>query len=103
MDFLTVPTLTGRVLFVLVLLLASPPEHRALRHHGSSDGHLVRSTSGRRISGRYGALLVAPRSRPELRRGVPAPPGWHGSRRSCLCAFGISAVHLSLPETPSAP
>ncbi len=68
MDFLTVPTLTGRVRFVLVLPVASPPAHRACQHHGSSDGHLVRSTSGRRISGRYGALLVPT----EIETGVTA-------------------------------
>jgi hypothetical protein len=47
--------------------VASPPAHRARQHHGSSDGHLVRATSSRRISGRHGAPLVAPRSRPHLR------------------------------------
>ena len=48
--------------------VASSSAHRACQHHGSSDGHVVRSTSGRRISGRHGAPLVASGSRPHLRR-----------------------------------
>ena len=38
---------------------ASSPAHRASQHHGSSDSRLVRSTSGRCISGRHGAPLDA--------------------------------------------
>jgi hypothetical protein len=45
MDFFTVPTLTGRVLFVVVLL-SHHPAHRPRQYHGSSDGHVVRSTNG---------------------------------------------------------
>ena len=66
--------------------VASLSAHRASQHHGSSDSRLVRSTSGRCISGRHGAPLDAPRSRPHLWRRLPAPTGQHGHRRSRLSA-----------------
>ena len=50
MDFFTVPTLTGRILFVLVVL-SHESAHPACQRHRASDGELVRSASGRRLSG----------------------------------------------------
>jgi hypothetical protein len=49
MDFFTVPTVTGRVLFVLVLL-SHQPAHRPLQHRRASDGGLGRSASRRSVS-----------------------------------------------------
>jgi hypothetical protein len=43
MDFFTVPTLTGRVLFVLVLLPPAPANYRR-QHYGTSDGGVDRAT-----------------------------------------------------------
>jgi putative transposase len=60
-DCFTVPTVTGRVLFVLLELIASPPAHRALQHYRTSDSDVVSSASGRRIPGRHRANLVASR------------------------------------------
>jgi putative transposase len=66
MEFFTVPTLTGRVLFVLIVLAHHRRRIVHLNNRGSSDSRLVRSASGRCISGRHGAPLDAPRSRPHL-------------------------------------
>jgi hypothetical protein len=43
--------------------VTSPSPQRACQHHGSSDGHLAHSASGRGISARHGAPKGAPRSR----------------------------------------
>jgi hypothetical protein len=40
MDFFTVPTLTGHVLFVFVLLAHQPPTSRPLGDHGPSDSRV---------------------------------------------------------------
>ena len=58
-DFFTVPTLSGRVLFVLVGTVALPAAHCAFQHHGASDSDMGGSTSRRGISGRHHAELVA--------------------------------------------
>src|SRR5262249_22294797 len=58
MDFFTVPTLTGRVLFVLVFV-ALPSPHRAFQRDGPPDRDVGGSTSRRRISGRHGAEVAA--------------------------------------------
>ena len=55
------------------------------QHYGSSDSRLVRSTSGRRISGDTAPRWVH-RSRPHSWRRLPAPTGQHGHRRSRLSA-----------------
>jgi hypothetical protein len=45
---------------------------------------LVRSTSGRGVSSRHGAALVAQRSRSDLRRGLSVPRRQHGNLRDHL-------------------
>ena len=44
MDFFTVPTLTGRVLFVFVLLQPPAPANRPRQRHGTSHGGLDGAT-----------------------------------------------------------
>jgi putative transposase len=84
MDFFTVPTLTGRVMFVLVVL--SHQRRRMVHINVTAHPTAIWSaqTSGRRISRRHSAPLVAPRSRPHLRRRLPAPTGWSGHHRGRL-------------------
>src|SRR3977135_2985783 len=45
MDFFTVPTLTGRVLFVLVVLAHQRSPNCPFQHHGTSDGGLDGATN----------------------------------------------------------
>ena len=72
MDFFTVPTLTGRVLFVVIVLSHRPSPHRAFQHHEASHSRVDPPTSRRRIPGRHRAQMVASRSRQRLRRELPA-------------------------------
>ena len=89
MDFFTMPTLTGRVLFVAVVL---PPStaHSPSEHHGASDRRVGGATGGRGLSGRHGTSLASPRSRPDLRRGL----------QRCVASMGIAEV-ASAPASPS--
>ena len=49
MDFFTVSTLTGSVLFVLVLLRARPPPSRPRRRHRAPHRRVDRPAAGRRL------------------------------------------------------
>ena len=82
MDFFTVSTLTGRVLFVW----SSVPRVTARGAFNVTEHPTATWTAaGRRwVSRRQGATLVAQRSRQHLQRGVPSPRGGHGDRGSCL-------------------
>src|SRR5262245_5890315 len=83
MDFFTVPTLTGRVLFVLVVLSHC---RRRIVHFNvrASDSDVGGSTGRRGISGRDGAAMVASRSRQRLQRELPAASRGLGHRRGRL-------------------
>ena len=85
MDFFTVSTLTGRVLFVVCAL---PPStaHRPYQHDGASDRRVGCATGRRGFSGRHGTSLDPSGSRPHLRRGLPAPLGGPGHRRGLVRA-----------------
>ena len=80
MDFFTVPTLTGRVLFVLVLLAHHRRRIVHLSDHGTSHGGMDGATDHRGISGRHRAAMALAGSRRHLRGRVPAPCRRHGHR-----------------------
>src|SRR6266852_3395061 len=80
MDFFTVPTVTGRILFVFVVLL----HHR--RGSFTSTSRSIRRPPGPRSKSLRRFLMtrrpaVVARSRRDVRRGVPPPSRWHGDRR----------------------
>ena len=81
MDFFTVPTLTGRVLFVVVVL----SHHRRRILHLNTTAHPTAEWAAQQVVEAFpddtAPALASPGSRPDLRRGLPAPRGGHGHRR----------------------
>jgi hypothetical protein len=86
MDFFTVPTLTGRVLFALVLLSHQRRRiiHVNITEHPTAVWTAQHATDDGSLSGGHGASMAATRSRRHLRRRVPAPGRQHGDRRGGL-------------------
>jgi hypothetical protein len=112
MDFSTVPTLTGRVLFVLVVL---PHQCRRMVHVNIAyhPTAMVCSASGRRVAGRHGAPLAArwaAPSAPDNRSGsnrTAGPPSSSAAsastdpaRRSPRSAARLSPAGTASPGTP---
>jgi putative transposase len=83
-DFFTVPTLTGRVLFVLVVLSHC---RRRIVHFNVTE-HPTATWAAQQLveafSGRHRPEMVAPRSGQHLQRALPPAGGQHGHRRSRL-------------------
>src|SRR2546428_102584 len=82
-DFFTVPTAGLRVLFVLVVL-ARPPSaaHRPIQRDRAPHRALDGAADRGRLSERQRTILSPARSRPSLRRVVPAPSEGLGHRGS---------------------
>ncbi len=83
MDFFTFPTLTGRVLFVFVLLAHQRRRIVHFCNHGPSHGRVDGAADYRGLSGRHRPAMAVAGSRRHLRGSVPAPchRAW-ASRRS---------------------
>ena len=80
MDFFTVPTLTGRVLFVLVLLVPSPSAHCPFRITGASHRGLDGPATHRGVSRGLRPTLAPAGSRCHLWRPLPTSSRRHGHR-----------------------
>ena len=94
LDFFVVPTMTHKVLFVLLILAHERRRRHPFQHDGTSYRTVDSPAGGGRVSVGRGATLSAARPGPHLRRLVSAAGAAHGDRRSTHCPTGSVAEPL---------